>query len=268
MTGKWLTVASITSVASIAVLAVAPQATEIASAATSNKATVNVAAAQKEGLVHGFGMPANWADLGQMWSDFSKKYNIRTLYQAEGDMSSAEELQAFKREKNHPVGDVGDIGISFGPIGTQQGVLAAYKNPYWNQIPNNLKDQAGHWAAAYYGVTSFEVNTSKVKDVPHTWADLLKPEYKGLIGFDDPRQASVAFDAVVAAAYAKGGSINNIEPGIKFFQKLFKSGNWTGSKGETAQIQTGQTAINITWNYLGEADQLALKGKEIGRAHV
>lgn len=242
-------------VVSLSALLVAP-ATAFASSDQSL-----VKAAQKEGLVHGFGMPANWANLGGMWSSFNKKYGIKTQYVAEGDMSSAEELQAFQHEKNHPVGDVGDIGISFGPIAKKMGVVVPYKNPYWNQIPSNLKDPNGYWAAAYYGVTSFEVNTSKVKNVPHTWADLLKPEYKGLIGFDDPRQASVAFDAVVAAAYANGGSINNLTPGIKFFQKLYKSGNWTGSKGETAQMQTGQTAINITWNYLGMADAQALKSK-------
>ncbi len=220
-----------------------------------------IAKAKAEGTVHGFGMPANWANLGNMWASFQKKYGVKTVYQAEGNMSSGQELQAFQTEKNHPIGDVGDIGISFGPTAVQMGVAAPFKNKYWSQIPNNLKDPGGHWAAAYYGVTAFEVNTNKVKDVPTTWADLLKPEYKGMIGFADPRQAAVSLDAVIAAAYANGGSINNIEPGLKFFAKLKKIGNWTGANYSTAAMQTGQIAIGITWNYLAEADQQQFAGK-------
>lgn len=220
-----------------------------------------ISKAKSEGTVHGFGMPANWANLGNMWSSFTKKYGIQTLYQAEGNMSSGQELQSFQSEKNHPIGDVGDIGISFGPTAVQMGVAAPFKNKYWNQIPNNLKDPNGYWAAAYYGVTAFEVNTSKVKNVPTTWADLLKPEYKGMIGFADPRQAAVSLDAVIAAAYAFGGSVNNVEPGLKFFAKLKKIGNWTGSNYSTAAMQTGQIAIGITWNYLAGADQKQFAGK-------
>lgn len=224
---------------------------------------VSVAMAKQEGMVHGFGMPANWANLGGMWAAFQKQYGIQTVYQAEGNMSSAQELQAFAKEKYHPIGDVGDIGISFGPQAVQMGVLTPYKNKYWGQIPANLKNNNGYWAAAYYGVIAFEVNGKKVKDIPTTWKDLLKPEYKGLIGMGDPRQAGESFDAVVAAAVANGGNIKNIQPGINFFKKLKQSGNWNGSNVGTSEMQTGQNSIQIVWNYLGESDQQQLKSDDI-----
>ena len=220
-----------------------------------------VAKAKAEGMVHGFGMPANWANLGNMWSSFTKKYGISTQYVAEGNMTSAEELQSFQKEKNHAIGDVGDIGITFGPEAVSMGVVAPFKNKYWNQIPSNLKDPNGNWAAAYYGVISFEINPKMVKKIPHTWKDLLNPAYKGLIGFGDPRQAAEQFDAVIAAAYAFGGNANNVEPGIKFFQKLHKIGNWTGTPGSTSAMKTGQVGIQITWNYLSEADQAQFAGR-------
>lgn len=216
--------------------------------------------AKREGLVVGYGMPANWANLGGMWNAFNQKYGVKTAYEAQGNMSSAQELQAFQAEKAHPVGDVGDIGISFGGLGEQMGVLAPYENKYWNQIPADLKDPNGYWTAAYYGVISFVVNTDKVKNIPHTWADLLNPQYKGLIGFDDPRSAAEAFDGLVAAAYANGGSLNNLEPGIAYFAKLHKIGNWTGVPGDPAQMQSGQAAIEIAWNYLGQSDAQNFKG--------
>lgn len=220
-----------------------------------------VAKAKAEGDVHGFGMPANWANLGNMWASFTRTYGIHDQYVAEGNMSSAEELQSFQKEKNHPIGDVGDIGISFGPTAIQMGVVAPFKNQYWSQIPADLKNPNGYWAAAYYGVISFEVNPQMVKQVPHTWADLLKPEYKGLIGFGDPRQAAEQFDAVIAASYAFGGNANNIQPGINFFKKLHQIGNWTGTTGSSAAMKTGQIGIQITWNYLSEADAKTFAGR-------
>ncbi|MCL6547560.1 MAG: ABC transporter substrate-binding protein [Alicyclobacillus sp.] len=246
----------------VAALGVAAPGVQAAARSGDDQALASlIQKAKKEGTVHGFGMPANWANLGGMWASFSKKYGIKTLYEAEGQMSSAQELEAFKKEKNHPIGDVGDIGLSFGPIAVKMGVVAAYKNRYWNQIPADLKDPNGYWATAYYGVTAFEVNTDKVKHVPHSWKDLLKPEYKGLIGFADPRAAAVSFDAVVAAAYANGGSASNIEPGLQYFKKLYQSKNWSGSDYSSSAMKTGQIAIGITWNYLGQADQQQFKGK-------
>lgn len=257
----WLTV-SVTLAAALTSTAAASAATHRSSPAPLNHFTPSmVTQAKAEANVHGFGMPSNWANLGNMWSSFSKKYGISDEYVAEGNMSSAEELQAFQKEKNHPIGDVGDIGISFGPTAVKMGVVAPFKNKYWNQIPVNLKNADGYWAAAYYGVIAFEVNPKLVKHVPHTWAQLLEPQYKGLIGFGDPRQAAEQFDAVIAASYAFGGNANNVQPGIEFFKKLRKSGNWNGSTGSTAAMKTGQIGIQITWNYLSESDASVFAGR-------
>lgn len=219
-----------------------------------------VAKAKTEGKVVGYGMPGYWADYQGIWTKFSSTYGITSSYAAAGNMSSSTELQTFRAQKARSVGDVGDIGISFAPAGINLGVLARYKNKYWSQIPSNLKSSSGYWAAAYYGVISFVVNTNRVKVIPTTWKDLLKPQYRGMIGMDDPRSAGEAFDAVVAAAYAFGGNVNNLTPGLKFFQQLHKSGNWNGTQGNPSNLQSGQADIAITWNYLGASDQKTFKG--------
>ena len=41
----------------------------------------------------------------------------------------------------------------------------------------------GNWVGLYVGVLTFTVNTAIVKNVPRSWADLLKPDYKGQITF-------------------------------------------------------------------------------------
>lgn len=51
-----------------------------------------------------------------------------------------------------------------------------------------------------------------MKDVPHSWADLLQGKYKVTIG--DVSAAAQAVNGVLAAAIANGGDEKNIKPGL------------------------------------------------------
>ncbi len=71
-------------------------------------------------------------------------------------------------------------------------------------MPEWAKDQDGHWALAYTGTIAFIINKQQVKDIPHSWADLLKGSYQVTIG--DVGTASQAASGVLAATYAMGGN--------------------------------------------------------------
>ncbi len=204
------------------------------------------AAIKQEGAVVSYGMPDSWANLGEIWKSFTGKYGIT---HTDTDMSSAEELSKFQAEKDKPVADVGDVGIMFGPKGKDMGVLAAHKNPYWDEIPAWAKDPDGYWAAEYQGTIAFIVNTKKVQNVPQSFADLLKPEYKGKVSIDDPARSAQAQSGILAAAFAYGGDEANIQPGIGFFKKLVRAGNYRALESNTSNIQKGEVAIGIIWDF-------------------
>ena len=232
---KWLLVGAALSVG----LGISLAADDLAELATKAKA---------EGKIVSYGIPNDWLNYEKMWTVFNKKYGVSN---ADTDMSSAEEIAKFLAEKSAPVADVGDVGLAFGPIGTEQGAFLPYKNKYWNEIPEWAKGADGHYAAAYYGAVSFIVNPKLVKKVPVTWKELLKPEYKGKIAINDPRKAANAQYAVIAAAFAFGGSEKNLKPGLDFFAKLQKSGNLSAATPSLANIQKGEVAIGINWDYNG-----------------
>ncbi len=92
-----------------------------------------------------------------------------------------------------------------------------------------------------------------------SFADLLKPEYQGMVALNgNPTTAGSAFAGVYAAAVANGGSFDNIAPGVDFFGKLDDVGNYNRSNPNTAAIARGETPISIEWDFLNleHIDQL------------
>ncbi len=211
-----------------------------------------IAAAKQDGHLNVITLPRDWANYGQLMDTFAARYGVK-IDDANPDGSSAEELQAIRSLKHQSrAPDVVDVGPSFALIGAQQKLWQPYKVATWNDIPTDVKDPDGLWYGDYFGVISFAVNTGVVKTVPMTWADLLKPDYKGMIALNgNPLGAGAAFGAVFAASLGNGGSYDDIGPGIEFFGKLAKIGNYSPVAATgPATLVGGQTPIVINWDYL------------------
>jgi putative spermidine/putrescine transport system substrate-binding protein len=129
-----------------------------------------------------------------------------------------------------------------------------------------LKDADGQWVAAYYGLVGIGTVTEDVKNPPKTWADLKKPEYKGLVVLNgDPRKSGSALAAVFAAALANGGSFDNAQPGIDYFAELHSNGNLLPTDLSAASLSKGEVSIAIDWTYNmpGPTEQLKTAGKTL-----
>jgi putative spermidine/putrescine transport system substrate-binding protein len=220
-------------------------------APTVDPEAAKIAGAKSEGQIVSYGMSDDWVNFGNIWKTLEAQYGI---VHTDTDMTSAQEITHLLAEKDAPVMDVADIGFDF--VGTlmQNNLSMAYKNTSWDKIPANMKDPDGHWVVAYWGAISFLVNTDLVKDIPHTWDDLLKPEYKGMICSRDPSQSTYATGSVLAAAYAHGGGESNVQPGLDFFKQLKDNGNWAqGVVLNVSSVQKGECPISIVYDFDGFA---------------
>ena len=196
-------------------------------------------------------LPDEWANYKGVLQSFSDKYPGVDHPVQNPNGSSQEELDAVVNLAGQPdMPDALDVSPAKAQIAIDEGLWEPYTPTSDSEIPANLKDPAGNWVAAYYGIVSIGTNTTIVKNAPKTWADLKKPDYKGLVALNgDPRTSGSAFAAVMAAAIANGGGPDDIMPGIQFFADLKASGNLIPTEVTQATVISGETPIALDWSY-------------------
>lgn len=222
-----------------------------------------VKAAKKEGTLHAIALPRDWANYGALIDGFKKKYGIKIEVE-NPDGASQDEINAVTSRKGQDrAPDVLDLGSSFALSAAQQGLLAPYKVAGFGDISEGQKDTDGRWYNDYGGYISIGCDAKRVKVCPTTFKDLLKPQYKGQVALNgNPTKSGSAFGGVYAASLANGGSFDDIQPGLDFFAKLKKNGNYTPVESTPATVEKGETPISIDWDYLnaGYADEFKSKG--------
>lgn len=66
----------------------------------------------------------------------------------------------------------------------EEGILAPHRVPMWDSIPEEHKEEEGHYYTSIIAMMAFAYNTELVseEEAPQTWEDLLDPKWQGNIG--------------------------------------------------------------------------------------
>ncbi|WAL74815.1 extracellular solute-binding protein [Kitasatospora sp. YST-16] len=207
--------------------------------------------AKAEGQLNTTTLLPHWANYGGLMDGFSKKYGIKVVNDnPEG--SSQQEIDDMKRYRGQSrAPDVLDLGDSFAQSAADQGLLAPYRTASYDRIPGFQKDHKARWYNSYGGFVAIGCDAKRVKNCPESFAELLDPQYKGMVALTgEPTSAGSAFAAVYAVALANGGSFGDIRPGIDFFAELNRIGNFNHANSSVGAIAAGQTPISVEWDFL------------------
>ncbi|CAD6002183.1 ABC transporter substrate-binding protein [Agreia sp. COWG] len=217
-------------------------------------------AAKAEGALNVIALPRDWANYGAVLDAFTAKYPEITVTEASPDASSAEEIQAADNLAGQDTApDVFDLGAAVALANTSK--FAPYKVATWGDIPDALKEQSGLWVGDYGGYMAIGYDPDAVP-APKSLDDLLSDKYKGKVAINgDPTQAGAAFAAVGMASVQSGGSTADFQPGIDFFSKLNKAGNFVKIDPTPATIASGETPVVFDWDYLNVGYAKKLEGQ-------
>lgn len=202
-------------------------------------------AAQKEGMVVSFDTGPTWANWNAQFNAFKKRYpGVELVY---NDLGSAATVVALDKSRNRPQADTAYYFAASALDAVSKDVVTGFEPVNYEKLPETLKDKDAKWFTVHTLNIAFLVNKKLVKNVPQTWADLLKPEYKGSIVYQDPRSTGQGQVIVFASNFAHGGDMDNIKPGIEYLGQLQKTGNVLRTVGTTpyAQFLKGEIPIWI-----------------------
>jgi len=116
-------------------------------------------------------------------------------------LSAGEMAARIIAEAANPKGDVffGGPAISHMTV-KAAGFLVPYKSPSAAGIPDQAKDPDGYWTGFYIGGVAFAINRDLLKKMnltaPKSWADLLKPQYKGQIVMANVATSGTAINTI------------------------------------------------------------------------
>ena len=133
-----------------------------------------------------YNCPTEWADWGTQLRAIKAKTGVTV---PPDNKNSGQSLAQLVAEKASPVADVTYLGVTFGDPGAEgrrrRGLQARRTG---TTSPTASRTRQASWFTIHSGTLGFMVNVDALrgKPVPKSWADLLKPEYKGLIGYLDP----------------------------------------------------------------------------------
>ena len=201
---------------------------------------------------------------GPWFQAMYKHYGWTNCKRTDNDIGSSEVIAAYEAEKNNPKGVIADIGLIFGPEAEKRGLALHYVPKGSEFVPDIYREKDGGWVGSVVGAVGFTVNLEAVPNPPRSWADLLKPEYKGKIKGINPTSGGTGYMALLAANHALGGDPADPAKAYDFFKHLKATGNLYGGDCDIPNLERGECGIKIQYDFYGLAEGVAaLKKKGI-----
>jgi len=194
-------------------------------------------------------------------AEFSKQTGINVSFIR---LSAGETYAKLRAEARNPKTDIWFSGTNEPHYqAANENLTEVYKSPNLdNLIPlgQKMAEDTGYRATAFsVGVVGFSWNKDLLQEKglpePHSWSDLLRPEYKGEIALSNPNTAGTGYSILVTLVDLMGEDqafdyLKQLNPNIS---------SYTKSGGVPAgQVARGEVAIGIS--FLHDANMMVEQG--------
>lgn len=190
---------------------------------------------------------------------FGEKYQVETKFSRS---STGSILGKIKAEKENPQADLwygGTLEPHFQAAG--EGLLASYRSPLQQEIMpqfKNLTEKLGQYSSIIY-LMELGIGFNKAKlaklglPAPQCFADLLKPEYKDLVQYPDPRVSGTGYSFLTTLVQLWGE-----EKAFDYLRKLTPNvAQYSKSGLATANLSSGEVGLDVSFmhSYIREKDK-------------
>ncbi len=162
-------------------------------------------------------------------------------------LSTGPALARIEAEKGRPQADIWFGAPSENHISAKDaGLTIPYKSAELTALGDGFKDPEGYWRCIYMNPLCFGINTKALDkagaNMPTSWQDLLKPEYKGLIQAPTPQASGTAKAQVYGLIEIMGE-----DGAMQYLAKLNRNIQTytTSGTGPSKGVNVGDAAIGI-----------------------
>lgn len=197
-----------------------------------------------------YAVQSGWMNWPAIWTAFENKYGVSLR---DDDRTSGNALTHARSHAQNPTYSAYNGGYITGLIAHNDGLTQAYKPANWDKVPTEFKTEDGHVTATRRVTTAVtyrpDVYEERGVEPPETWEDLAQPEIAQDLALQTP-DAAVGLAAALSVNNARGGSLDDIQPVIDYYNRI-KSEGATFTDNFLPQFTAGEFSTFVRYDYSG-----------------
>ncbi|MEW6549091.1 MAG: ABC transporter substrate-binding protein [Spirochaetota bacterium] len=198
----------------------------------------------------------------ELFDLFQKETGIQVNWQR---LSGGEVESRLEAEKANPQASiwVGAVGLNH-MSAKIKGLTTPYKSRMLANTPAEYRDTENYWVGLYLGPLAFITNNKVAKEQglkpPASWADLLKPEYKGKIRMANPTTSGTAYNVITTLRYVFN---NDEEKVFTYLHALDKNIDQYTKSGSAPGKSVAIGEIPVAIGYAHDQVKLRVEGADV-----
>ncbi|ERG91651.1 MAG: ABC-type Fe3+ transport system, periplasmic component [Haloquadratum walsbyi J07HQW1] len=197
-----------------------------------------------------YAVQTGWSNWGALMQEFKNTYGVALN---DDQRSSGEALSHARQNAQDPNHSAMNGGYTFGVVARNDGLTQPYKPANYDKVPDALKTDDGHVTATRRMTTTVTYRKDLYEEQgiepPETWEDLKRPEIASKLQIQPP-QAAVGLAGAISINNAYGGSLDDVQPVIDYYNDVKSKGAVFAGNVEQ-KFTKGEIQTFVEYDYTG-----------------